>query len=126
MRHAEEIGDMADRRLRQPAAGLLLCAPQQRNDRRLLAAFRIFLDLLFGPGQVVLAEGKLLRLDVGRGETANAHRSHLPEHDIDRAENGGHVSQHVAAAEEVHRLRCAKPGARILHLYGLLVPSATR
>ena len=22
--------------------------------------------------------------------------------------------------------RCAKPGARILHLYGLLVPSATR
>src|SRR5262249_17892612 len=32
----------------------------------------------------------------------------LPEHDIDRAENGRHVGQHVAAAQKVHRLQMGK------------------
>ena len=31
MRHAEEVGDMTDRYFRQPAAVLLLRAPQQRE-----------------------------------------------------------------------------------------------
>jgi hypothetical protein len=33
MRQAEKIRDMANSRLRQPAAGLLLRTPQQRDDR---------------------------------------------------------------------------------------------
>ena len=28
----------------------------------------------------------------------------LPEHDVERTQNGGDVGQHVAAAQEVHRL----------------------
>src|SRR5262249_36168153 len=42
--HAEKIGNRPDRRLRDPAAGLLLRAPQNRQDRRGLPTWRIFGD----------------------------------------------------------------------------------
>ena len=73
LRHAEHLRDMLDRLLRQPAAGLLLRAPQQRDHRRLLAAFRIFRDLLLRPGEIVRREGELLRLQMRFGETADGH-----------------------------------------------------
>ena len=65
MRHAEEVGDMADRRFRRPAAGLLLRAPQDRDHRRSLPAFRILGDLLLRPGVVLRREGELPRLEIG-------------------------------------------------------------
>ena len=86
MRHAEHLGDMPDRRLRQPAAVLLLRPPQQRNDRRLLAAFRIFLDLLLRPCGILRREGKILRLQVRRSKAANGHSrlsSHLMVRQLD-------------------------------------------
>ena len=73
VRHAEHVGDVRDRRLRQPAVMLLLRAPQQRDHRRLLAAFRILGDLLLGPGEILRREGEFLRLQFGRGEAANGH-----------------------------------------------------
>ena len=38
----------------------------------------------------------------------------LPEHDVEAAQDGGDVGQHVAAVHEVHGLQMGKPGARIL------------
>ncbi len=75
IRHAEQLGDMLDRLLRQPAAGLLLRAPQQRDHRRLLAAFRIFRDLLLRPGEILRREGEVLRLQMRFGEAADGHLS---------------------------------------------------
>src|SRR5271166_25781 len=45
--HAEKTGDMLDRLLRQPTAGLLLRASQERNDRWMLPAGGIFRDFAF-------------------------------------------------------------------------------
>src|SRR5690242_5201191 len=126
MRHTEEIRDIADCRLRQPAVMLLLRPPQQRDDCRLLAAFRIFCDLCPGPVEILLAEGKLLRLHFRRGEAAHAHRSTSPNTismEPRMAETSASMWPRVRKSMA---LRWAKPGARILHLYGLLVPSATR
>ena len=67
------LGDMLDRLLRQPAVGLLLRAPQQRDHRRLLTAFRIFRDLLLRPGEIVGREGEFLRLQMRFGEAADGH-----------------------------------------------------
>ena len=50
-RHFEHFGDVFDRRLGNPAI-LLLCPHQKRDHSRLLAAFRVFVDRLFGPGRV--------------------------------------------------------------------------
>src|SRR5262249_10501884 len=35
---------------------------------------------------------------------------HLPENDVDRPQDGGDVRQHVAAAEEIHRLQMRETG----------------
>jgi hypothetical protein len=72
-RHVEDFGDMLDRLLRQPAARLLLRAPEQRDHRRLLAPLRIARDHLVGPGAVLRREGKRLRLQFGRCEAAIGH-----------------------------------------------------
>src|SRR5205823_4161768 len=77
-RHIEEVGDMLDRLLRQPAARLLLRAPEQRDHRRLLPALRIFGELLLGPHAVFRREGEFLRLKMRFGEAADAHRSTSP------------------------------------------------
>ena len=74
LRHAEEIGDVLDRLLRQPAAGLLLRAPQQRDDRGGLPALRIFGDLALGPIEILGREGEALGLDRGIGEAADGHQ----------------------------------------------------
>src|SRR6202011_6332498 len=74
MREPELVGDGADRGLRQPAARLLLRAPQQRDDGRDLPPGRIFADLLLGPGAVLRREGEALGLQLGRGETTNGHQ----------------------------------------------------
>src|SRR5262249_48210489 len=126
VRHAKEFRDMPDRGFRQPTAGLLLCAPEHRNDRRLLAAFRVLRELFLGPGEVGLAEGKALRLHFGRREAADTHRSTSPNTmsiEPRMAETSASMCPRVRKSIAC---RCAKPGARILHLYGLLVPSATK
>ena len=45
VRHPQQIGDAANGGFRQPASGLLLGAPQQRQHRRGLAPWWIFGDL---------------------------------------------------------------------------------
>ena len=56
--------DRLDRLLRQPAAGLLLRAPQQRDHRRGLPARRVLGDLLLRPRLVLGREGEALGLDL--------------------------------------------------------------
>ena len=72
--HAEEIGDVLDRLLRQPATRLLLRAPQQRNDRGGLSAFRILVDLALGPIEILHREVEALGLKLGRGEATDGHQ----------------------------------------------------
>ena len=69
--HLEKIGDIADRRLRQPAIMLLLRSPQDWYDRSLLTPFRVLLDLLHGPRKVLRRELEVARL-VGI-KTADGH-----------------------------------------------------
>src|SRR5215467_8152244 len=45
---------------------------------------------------------------------------HLPEHDVERAEHGGDVGEHVAFAEEVHRLQMREARRADLALVGLV------
>jgi hypothetical protein len=52
---------------------LLLRPPQYWDDRRLLAARRIFRDLLLRPRGILRREGKFLRLNSGRGKAADGH-----------------------------------------------------
>src|SRR5262249_24783582 len=126
VRHAEEVADMADRRLRQPAAVLFLCAPEQRDDRRLLTAFRIFGNFLLRPGEILFVEREILRLHFRWSKAANAHRSTSPNTiSIDPRMADTSASMWPRQRKSM-ACRCAKPGARILHLYGLLVSSATR
>src|SRR5262249_2561556 len=126
VRHAEEVADMADRRFRQPAAMLFLCAPEQRNDRRLLAAFRIFGDFLFRPGEIRLVKGEILRLHFRGCKATNTHRSTSPNTISIEPRMADTSASMWPRQRKSMACRCAKPGARILHLYGLLVPSATR
>src|ERR1700688_1071158 len=123
-RHAEEFRGRLDRLLRQPAAGLLLRPPQDRDHGGLLAAFRIFGDLRFGPGQILGREGKARRLLLGKA--AHAHRSTSPN----TISMLPRIAEMSASMWPRHRksMACkwAKPGARILHLYGLLLASASR
>src|SRR5262249_25645548 len=74
LRHAEEIGDVLDRLLREPAAGLLLRPPQQRDDGGGLPAFRVPADLVLGPVEILDREEKFLRLQLGRGKAADGHQ----------------------------------------------------
>ena len=105
---------------------LLLRAPQQRNDRRWLAAFRIFRHLLLRPLQILFGEGEISRLNFGRSKADERSSVDLAEHDVERAENGRDVGQHVAPAETIHRLQMRETRRADFALYGLLVPSATR
>src|ERR1700720_3760727 len=124
LRHTEQFRGRLDRLLRQPAAGLLLRPPQNRDNGGLLAPFRIFGDLRFRPGQILRRERKARRLLLGKA--AYAHRATSPN-TISIAPRIAEIS---ASMWPRHRksmaCRWAKPGARILHLYGLLLPSATR
>ena len=63
---------IAERRLRQPAAALLLRAPQKRQHGGGLAPLRVFLDLVLRPIEVLGGEGEGLGLL--DGEAADAHR----------------------------------------------------
>jgi hypothetical protein len=51
--HVEQIRDVADRRLADPAVVLFLRTPQKRNDRGGLAARRITVDQLLRPGEIL-------------------------------------------------------------------------
>src|SRR5690606_22432101 len=113
MRHAEKIRDVADGGLGQPAADLLLRAPEQRNDRRLLAAIRILLQLFLRPGEIVLAEGEVLRLHAGRGKAAHAHRSTSPNTISIEPRMADTSASMWPLVRKSIALRWAKPGARI-------------
>ena len=117
LRHAEKGRDVLDRLLRQPAAGLLLRAPQDRKDRGRLPAFRIFGDLVLGPIEVLGREGEALGLQRGLGEAANGHqRSTSPN----TMSSEPRIADTSASMYPLQRKsiawRCAKPGARIWHL----------
>src|SRR5262249_15840150 len=121
VREPELVGDRADSDFRQPTA-LLLCPPEQRDDRGSLAAGRIFADLPLGPGAVLRREGEALRLKLGRGETTNGHqRSTSPNTTSSEpriaATSASMWPRHMASII----CRWAKDGARILQRYGLLV-----
>src|SRR5262245_19664933 len=124
--HAEEVCDMTNRCFRQPTAMLLLSPPQQRNDCRLLSPLRIFRDLFLGPRKVLLAEGEVSRLNFGRSKAADAHRSTSPNTISIEPRMADTSASMWPRVRKSIACKCAKPGARILHLYGLLVPSATR
>src|SRR3954463_1934963 len=106
--------------------------PQQRNDGRLLTAGRIFRDLLLRPGGILRREGELLRLLVGRRYAAIGHglvfrhRSTSPNTMSSEPRMAETSASMWPRQRKSIACRCAKPGARTLHLYGLLVPSATR
>ena len=63
MGHAEKIADDADRRFRKPAAGLLLSAPQKRNNGGGLLARRILGDRRSRPGKIFRRESKAAEAD---------------------------------------------------------------
>src|SRR5690606_29389985 len=86
---------------------LLLRAHQQRDHRRLLPALRIFGDRLLRPRRIHLGEGEAGWLDGWLCKSADAHglAVNLSENDVDRAEDGSHIGQHVLAAQEIHRLQ---------------------
>src|SRR5262245_13802272 len=79
LRHAEQIGDVLDRLLRQPAAGLLLRPPQDWQDGGGLPPFGIFGDLALGPIEILRGEGEALGLERRLGEaTDGSQRSTSP------------------------------------------------
>src|SRR5690349_24950946 len=104
----------------------MLRAPQQRNHRGGLPAFRILCDLRLRPCQILGREGEVLRLDRGLGETADTHRSTSPNTMSSEPRMAETSASMWPRFIKSIACRCAKPGARILHLYGLLVPSDTR
>jgi hypothetical protein len=73
--HLQHFGDGTNGRLRQPALMLFLRAPKQRDDRRSLAAFGIFADLLLGPIFIIGRESKAFGLFFV--EAANSHEVSL-------------------------------------------------
>src|SRR4051812_38389359 len=115
-RHVEEVGDVLDRLLRQPAPRLLLRAPEQRDYCGLLAAGRIFRDLFLRPRAVLRREGKLLRLKVRLREAADAHRSTSPNTMSSEPRIAETSASMWPRQMKSMACRCAKPGARILHL----------
>src|SRR5262249_33900163 len=119
MREPELIGDGADRGFRQPAARLVLGAPQQRDDRRGLPPRWIFADLLFRPGAILRREGETLRLHFGRGETTDGHQRSTSPNTMSiepriAATSASMWPRHMASII----CRCANDGARILQRYG--------
>src|SRR5262249_27006368 len=122
--HAEQIRRDFDRLLRQPATALLLRPPQDRDHRGLLAAFGILGDLRFRPGQIVGRKDKTRGLLFG--QSAHAHRSTSPKTiSIEPSTAETSASMWPRQRKSI-ACKCAKPGERILHLYGLLLPSATK
>ena len=71
--HVEQIRDRPDRGLRNPALMLFLHPPQDRDHRGGLAAFRIFGDLLLGPGEVIRREREVRGLQFFGSEAADGH-----------------------------------------------------
>src|SRR5215469_6208131 len=122
--HAEHVGDKLDGLLRQPAARLLLRAPQKRNHRRLLSARRIFGDPRLRPLQIFRRESKTRRLLFGKA--ADAHRSTSPNTTSSEPRIADMSASMCPRERKSIAWRCANEGARILHLYGRLVPSDTR
>src|SRR3984957_14779704 len=122
--HAEQFGGRLDRLLRQPTARLLLRPPQNRDDRGLLTARRIFRHPRLRPFEILRREGEARRLLLG--ETAHAHRSTSPK-TMSIEPKIAEISASMCPRERKSiACKCAKLGARILHLYGLLLPSAIR
>ena len=115
MGHAEQVGNVFDRRARQPAL-LLLCPHQHRYDRRGLAALGILADLGARPREVLGRELEPFRLIVGKSPshgppptlnparlgTSRHVRSctrstvDLPEHDIKGAEYRRDIGQEMS------------------------------
>ena len=71
IRHVEQLGDVTDRRLADPAVILLLGAPQERDHRGGLPARRIPVDQLLRPRKIVFRELEAVWLF--RGKSANCH-----------------------------------------------------
>src|SRR5215510_4740778 len=126
MRQAQHVGDIADRRFRHPAARLLLRPPQQRDHGRRLPTVGILCDLPARPGEILGCEGELLRLDGFVGEAADAHRSTSPNTMSIEPRMAETSASMWPRQRKSMAARWGKLGARILHLYGLLVPSVMR
>src|SRR5207253_5968439 len=117
LRHAEEVSRVLDRLLRKPAAGLLLRAPEQRDDGRTLPAFRIFGDLALGPIEVFDREGEALGLDCGIGEATHGHQRSTSPNTMSSEPRIAEMSASMYPRQRQSiACRWAKPGARILHL----------
>src|SRR5262249_24255474 len=115
--HAEEIGDVLDRLLRQPAAGMLLCPPQQCKDRGGLSALRILGDFALGPIEILDREGEALGLDRGIGEAAHGHQRSTSPNTMSSEPRIAVTSASMWPRQRKSMAwRWAKPGARILHL----------
>src|SRR5439155_7597665 len=118
-RHAEQLGDMLDRLLRQPAAGLLLRPPQEWDHRRGFPALRIFRDLRLRPRGVLRREGEALGLLLG--ETADGHQRSTSPNTMSSEPSTADTSASMWP-RHMKSIACrwANPGARILHLEGWL------
>ena len=120
--HAQKVGAIFDGRAGQPAL-LFLGAPQHRDDRRLLAARRVFGHLGTGPFKIGGRELERVRL-IG-GQTAQHQRSTSPKTMSSVAMTAGISASIWPRVIQSMDCRCAKPGARSLARHGLLVPSET-
>ena len=124
-RHAEHVGDRLDRLLRQPAAGLLLRTPQKRNRPPTAGGpADIWPICAFAQSRFSGVNAKARRLLFGKA--ADTHRSTSPNTMSIEPKIADTSASMWPRERKSIACRCAKLGARILHLYGLLLPSAIR
>src|SRR5438876_10554109 len=139
--HAKQIGDGTDCGFRDPSIMLFLDAPQDRYRRRSLAAGWKLRDLSFRPSESFRREREVRGLYFLRCEAADGHggsASHCMRRAADgpvkldgrqcdhRSTSPNTISSEPRMAEtsaskwslqmKSIACRCAKPGARILHL----------
>src|SRR5581483_3169735 len=98
------------------------CSPYARNARR-------FSIPSPAPAQPSAPTGWLLQELPRRGRTGWAPAPSpidLPEHDVERAEDGGDVREQMAAADEIHRLQTRKTGRADLALVRLVAAVGDR
>ena len=145
--HVQHVCDVADRCLGEPAALLLLRAPHDRDHGRGLTSLRILRNLLVCPSEILPRKREARGLYFFRGQTTDGHQFSLSNtrrikcsgcdgirHHRSTSPNTMSSEPNIAETSASRcplqmksiACKCANPGARILHLYGLLEPSETR